>query len=181
MEAACAEQTPGIAAHSYRTWLYGRALLALDGREADPELFYAACLLHDAGLLSAVAGEDFTLRSAARAAACARAADVADTAIATLSDAITVHTTPGVDPDRDGVLGAYVQAGAMVDLAGFRAWDVSPAVRERAMARHPRRGFTDEIAALFRAEARAVPEGRFALAARWGFVLAVRLAPFAER
>jgi hypothetical protein len=56
-EAACAEQTDLIAAHSYRTWMFGTALAR---EELDRELFYCAALVHDWGATKPVAGEDFT-------------------------------------------------------------------------------------------------------------------------
>jgi len=40
-EAACAEQPTVIAAHSYRTWMYGLALAAVNGAQLDRELFYS--------------------------------------------------------------------------------------------------------------------------------------------
>ena len=67
VEAAANEQTPGLLAHSYRTWIYGRALAEVDAAPLDDEIFYAGCLLHDHGLMSPTAMEDFTLRSAERA------------------------------------------------------------------------------------------------------------------
>jgi hypothetical protein len=83
--------------------------------------------------------------------------------------------------DRDGPLGCYVQWGAMVDGAGLRLWDVSRANAEAVLKDHPRgAGFKGELVALIRAEARAVPGGRFALAVRCGLPLATRLAPFAD-
>jgi hypothetical protein len=59
-EAACEEQPPSIAAHSYRTWMYGLALAAVDRIELDRELFYCAALVHDYGIAPPVAGRDFT-------------------------------------------------------------------------------------------------------------------------
>src|SRR6516165_7469798 len=76
-EAACAEQPASIAGHSYRTWLYGVAVAALDRRELDRELFYCAALLHDYGIVPSVAGRDFTLGGADRALACAAATGLA--------------------------------------------------------------------------------------------------------
>src|SRR5271167_2310615 len=50
VEQACAEQPAVIVNHSYRSWLFGRALAATDGCELDPELFYCAALVHDYGI-----------------------------------------------------------------------------------------------------------------------------------
>jgi hypothetical protein len=177
-EQACTEQPAAIIGHSYRTWLFGRALAAVDGRELDPELFYCGSLLHDHGIAQPTPGRDFTLASAERTLACAAAAGVADDRAATLADAICVHTTPGVSPDRDGALGCYLQWGAMVDGAGLRVWDVAPANVDEVLRRYPRVEFKRQLIEMMRAEAAAVPGGRFALLVRCGLPLAVRMAPF---
>jgi hypothetical protein len=145
----------------------------------DHELFYCAALVHDFGISPPVPGRDFTLGGADRALACAAAAGTPSGDAATIADAICVHTTPGVTVERDGALGCYVQWGAMVDGAGLRAWDISKENVRAVLEAHPRdAGFKDELAALIRAEAAAVPGGRFALLVRCGLPLAVRLAPF---
>jgi hypothetical protein len=178
-EAACAEQPASIAGHSYRTWIYGLALAAVDGVELDRELFYCASLVHDHGIVPPVSGRDFTLGGAGRALRCAAAAGLPADQAELIADAICVHPTPGIDVERDGALGCYVQWGAMVDGAGLRAWDISPENRQAALARYPREaGFKGELAGMIRAEAAAVPGGRFALLVRCGMTLAVRLAPF---
>ena len=180
-EAACAEQPAAVAGHSYRTWMFGLALSALDGAELDRELFYCTALVHDFGISPAVPGRDFTLRGAERALACAAAAGLAPEDGARIADAICVHTTPGATPERDGALGCYVQMGAMVDGAGLRLCDVSKSNVRSVLEAHPRGpGFKREFAELMRSEARAVPGGRFSLLVRCGLPLAVRLAPFDE-
>ncbi len=125
-EQACAEQPAAVVGHSYRTWLFGRALAAVDRNELDLELFYCGALVHDHGIAQPTPGRDFTLASAERTLACAAAAGVADDRAELLADAVCVHTTPGVSLERDGALGCYLQWGAMVDGAGLRAWDVTP-------------------------------------------------------
>ncbi len=178
-ERACAELPEALVGHSYRTWLFGRALAAVDRRELDSELFCCGSLLHDHGIAQPTAGRDFTLASADRTLACASAAGVAEQRAMALADAICVHTTPGVDVERDGVLGCYLQWGAMVDGAGLRIWDVAPANVEEILRRYPRVEFKRALIALMRAEAAAVPRGRFGLLVRCGVPLAVRVAPLA--
>jgi hypothetical protein len=180
-EAACREQPALIAGHSYRTWMFGLALAAVDGGQLDRELFYCAALVHDYGAAAPVPGEDFTLRSAERAIACARAAGLDEARGNLVADGICCHATPGATVARDGAVAFYVQAGAMVDGAGLRAWDVTPANRDEVLRSHPRgAGFKREFADVVTAEARAVPDGRFGLLARCGLPLAVRLAPFRD-
>jgi hypothetical protein len=180
-EEACREQPELIAGHSYRTWIYGHALAALDRTPLDRELFYCASLLHDYGAATPVAGVDFTVRSAERALACASSAGL-DPALADLiADGIFCHATPGATVERDGALACYVQWGAMVDGAGLRAWDIAPHNIEEVLTRYPRgAGFKRGLVELVKGEARAVPGGRFGLAVRCGMTLAVRMAPFKD-
>jgi hypothetical protein len=177
-EEACAELPDALVGHSYRTWLFGRALAVLDGTELDVELFYCGSLLHDHGIAHPTAGRDFTLASAERTLACASGAGVDEDRADVLADAICVHTTPGVSVERDGELGCYLQWGAMVDGAGLRIWDVAPANVTEVLRRHPRGDFKHQLVAMVRAEAAALPHGRFGLLARCGLPLAVRMAPF---
>jgi hypothetical protein len=177
-EHACAELPAALVGHSYRTWLFGRALAVVDGRQLDPELFYCGSLIHDHGIAQPTPGRDFTLGSAERALACAAAAGVSDDRAQTLADAICVHTTPGVAVERDGELGCYLQWGAMVDGAGLRIWDVAPANVAEVLRRYPRVDFKSQLVAMMRAEAAALPQGRFGLLVRCGLPLAVRMAPF---
>jgi hypothetical protein len=171
VEAACREQSAPVIAHSYRTWCFGNALAALDGHGLEAEQFYAAALLHDFGIDAPVDGEDFTLRSADRLLACAEPHGVsADPA----ADAVCAHATPGVTVERDGALATYVQAGALLDLAGLRLWDVAEQTVDEVGRRHPSGG---SLVKLVRAEARAVPKGRFALLVRSGGLIAMRLSP----
>jgi hypothetical protein len=179
-EQACAEQPESIVGHSYRTWLFGQALATLDGVELDRELFYCGALVHDFGIAQPTPERDFTLASAERTLACATAAEVADERAELLADAICVHTTPGVSIGRDGALGCYLQWGAMVDGAGLRMWDLAPANVEEVLRRYPRVDFKRQLVELMRAEAAAVPAGRFGLLVRCGVPLAVRMAPFQE-
>ncbi len=177
-EQACAELPASLVGHSYRTWLFGRALAAVDGSELDMELFYCGSLLHDHGIVQPTPGRDFTLASAERTLACATTAGVNDDRAQALADAICVHTTPGVAVDRDGALGCYLQWGAMVDGAGLRIWDVAPANVTEILHRYPRVDFKHQLVAMMRAEAAALPQGRFGLLVRCGLPLAVRMAPF---
>lgn len=179
-EEACAELPATLRGHSYRTWLFGCALAALDGSEMDPELFYCGALLHDHGIAGPTPNRDFTLGSVDRLLACASVAEVAAERADLLADGICVHTTPGVTIETDGAIGCYLQWGAMVDGAGLRIWDIAPHNVAEVVRRYPRGDFKRELVAMVRAEAVAVPGGRMRLLVRCGLPLAVRLAPFAS-
>jgi hypothetical protein len=169
-----------LVGHCDRTWMFGRAIAALDGCELDLELFYCGSLLHDFGIVLPTPGIDFTLASAERTRQCATTAGVADDRTQALMDAICVHITPGVKLETDGPLGCYLQWGAMVDGAGLRMWDVAPANVDETLHRYPRVDFKRQLVELMRGEAAAVPGGRFGLLVKCGVPLAVRMAPFAN-
>jgi hypothetical protein len=177
-EEECREQPLELVGHAYRTWLFGQVLAAVDGEVLDHELFYVASLLHDYGLAHPTPGRDFTLLSAERALQCAQVSETEAGLGSRLADAICVHSTPGISIDRDGELGCYVQWGAMADIVGLRLWDISKNNIDEIIHRHPRDGFKKQITTLIRAEADAVPNGRFGLLVRSGVPLAIRLAPF---
>ena len=167
---ACDELPPPIRAHSYRTWAFGWALAALDGHvgELEPEAFWCASLLHDFGLTHVVPDEDFTIRGADAAIACADRHGRDDGEW--IGDGITAHATPGVSVERDGPLGTYVQAGALLDLGGLRLWDASPALLRQVAERWT----PGDVVPYVVAEAHAVPKGRFALMRRCGMTAAMR-------
>ena len=180
-EAACQDQPPAIVNHSYRTWMFGNALAALDRVQLDPELYYAASLLHDFGITSPTQGTCFTLRGAERAMEVAERAQADGAAIERIGDAICAHVTPGVSVASDGALASYIQWGAMVDGAGLRIWDISPSNVEKTLAAYPRLQLKRELGGMIKTEVAAMPKGRFAFIVRYGgFPLAVRLAPFKE-
>ena len=168
---ACDAQPAAIRAHSYRTWALGWALAALDGEAGglEPEAFWCAALLHDYGIAPVVGGEDFTLRSAQAAIACADRHGRADAE--RIGDGITAHATPGVSVESDGALGTYVQAGALLDLGGLRLWDASPALLGEVASRWT----PGDLIPYVQGEARAVPRGRFALLRRCGMTAAMRV------
>lgn len=177
-EEAALAQNAELLAHGFRSALFGRALAHVDHVPLDPELMHVCGLLHDVGIMRAVAGEDFTLRSAAVARQCADDAGEQGVVGDHLADALIVHTTVGVRADRDGALGAYTQFGAMVDLVGLRLSALPKEFVAVALVAHPRGAFKREILRRLALEANAVPGGRFAFARRVGFAVAVRLAPF---
>lgn len=137
-EDAAADQPAPLLGHAYRTWAFGRALAAADEEAIDDELFYVACLLHDIGLVEAVAGEDFTLRSGRCAGTVVGAHRPDD--IDLVRDAISAHATPGASREVDGLLGFYVQAGAVCDLAGLRLHHVPRAYQDDVLRRWSRSG-----------------------------------------
>ena len=166
--------------HSYRTYVYGRALGELEGTDVDTELLFAGALLHDTGLVNPTGTADFTLTSARLARQVAEQVGLSTDATDTLMTAITMHYTPGVTVDA-GPVAYLLAAGAAVDVVGLRSWELPPATIAEVVRAHPRAGFKTVFTEAFRQEAARVPEGRARVLQRYGaFAAAIRFAPFNE-
>lgn len=154
-----------IIGHSHRAWMFGLALAHLDNAQSqlDPEEFYCAALLHDVGLITPTAGQDFTRASSDCAIACAERAGISPDRAQTIGDAICVHATPGVSITRDAALGYYLQWGSIVDISGFGRWQIAPRDVDTILSLHPPGDhFNEAISGMVQKEAEAVPDGRFA-------------------
>ena len=166
--------------HSYRTWVFGRALGDIEGIDVDTELLFAGALLHDTGLVNPTGRADFTLTSSRLAREVAEQVGLSTAATDTLMTAITMHYTPGVTADA-GPVAYLLAAGAAVDVVGLRAWELPPATITEVVREHPRAGFKAVFSEAFGQEAARVPEGRARLLHRYGaFAAAVKFAPFDE-
>lgn len=170
--------SPMLLNHSYRTYAFGMALGALEDVDVDRELLFAAALLHDVGLSGHPRHVDFTLASARAARDVAETVGLSTAATETMRDAITLHHTPGVTL-KHGPVAYLLAAGAGVDVAGLRSWQLPPEVLQRMVQERPREGFKRDFGRAWREEAAAVPAGRARLLRRYGaFGLAIKLAPF---
>ena len=166
--------------HSYRTYVYGRALGELEGTEVDTELLFAGALLHDTGLVNPTGTADFTLASARLARQVAEQVGLSTDATETLMTAITMHYTPGVTVDA-GPVAYLLAAGASVDVVGLRSWELPPATIAEVVRAHPRADFKPVFTEAFRQEAARVPEGRARVLQRYGaLAAAIRFAPFED-
>ncbi len=172
--------TPTLLHHSYRTYCFGRALGELDGLQVDAELLFAAAMLHDTGLMNPPDGSDFTLSSMRFAREVADHVGLSAAATEVMQPAITMHYTPGVTTAA-GTEAYLLSAGAAVDVAGVRSWELPPQTLNNAVRDYPRVGFKKAFADAFRAEAVRVPQGRAKFLNRYGaFITAIKLAPFDE-
>jgi hypothetical protein len=166
--------------HSYRTYVYGRALGELENTDVDTELLFAGALLHDTGLVNPTGTADFTLTSARLARQVAEKVGLSPEATDTLMTAITMHYTPGVTVDA-GPVAYLLAAGAAVDVVGLRSWELPPATIAEVVRAHPRADFKPVFTEAFRQEAARVPQGRARVLQRYGaLAAAIRFAPFKE-
>ena len=169
-----------MANHSIRTFVFGLALSELDGKPVDLEELYVASLLHDLALESPTPGRCFAVVGAERAQALLLAAGADQAKSARIAEGIALHISPGIGFER-GPLAPLIAAGALVDLTALRLAELPPELVATAFARWPRERCKQQLAACWRREARAVPQGRAAATERYAlFSLIVRLAPFAE-
>jgi len=79
-----------------------------------------------------------------------------------VAEAITLHMNIKVEA-LEGPEAHLLTAGAQLDVAGARYWELSTAAREAVLSRHPRISTKQALARLFREEARNNPKTRAAL------------------
>jgi hypothetical protein len=80
-----------------------------------------------------------------------------------------------------GTVPYLLSAGAGVDVAGLRSWELPSETLATAVHDRPRAAFKEYFARAWKDEAARVPRGRARLLRRYGaFTAAIRLAPFPE-
>lgn len=159
---AAQNQTSSLIAHCWRTWYFG-ALLSEIGAvpPVDQETLLVAAMLHDLGLGRPTPGRCFTLAGADEALATAKRAGVSEGRADAAADAILEHieVAPPIAP-----VSLCLQAGSLLDVAGFRMAKLEAACVRSAYRTWPREGFAGELRETWLAECRSVPTGRAAYA-----------------
>ena len=169
--------TPHILEHSYRTYVFGLVLAALDGAEVDEELCFVASMLHDLTLEHPTPGRCFAVVSGERAQSLALDHGWPADRAQAVGAAIAGHTTAGNDDLGDPA--GFVSSGALLDVAGVRYDETDPRWMDAVLERHPRLELKRHLVACLKAESVAMPAGRFNWLRRYaGFGLLVRIAPF---
>ena len=182
VEECVATQPRSIVEHSYRSFVFARALGSLSGVAHDEELLFVASMFHDAGVLApdtTDGGRCFTLKGADDAEAHLAAAGWPADRCAAAAEAITLHLNPSV-PVTQGAEAHLMHDGVLLDAVGLRAWELRRDAIERVRARHPRLRFSQEANRLMAEQSRAIPGCRIAAARRAGFGLALRLGPWRD-
>lgn len=175
-------QAPGVlAAHCYRTYLFGAALGNGQGLDWDAELLFISAMLHDLGLAGFLGGDGpFEQRGAAAAQSWLIAHRWPEDRAVIVAKAIRMHMDVGrAGKERPEV--ALLHFGAAADVTGMRLDEIHPRTVEEILASHPRQGFKRYFAEKVRAEARAHPESVTADLCRWGqFPWRIQHSPFQE-
>lgn len=166
--------------HSYRTYLFGLALAAIDNVEIDHELSFLSAMLHDIDLADPTPGKCFAVSGSQRAQGFLldQGADVH--AAARIAAAIAGHCTPGADEDL-GELAGFVSAGALLDVAGVRYDELEPDWLALVLQRHPRLALKSQLLPDWAAAAAAMPTGRAQWLTRYAaFPTLIKVSPFSE-
>ncbi len=148
--------------HLVRTWHWADIVAQLDGVDHDPELLWAACLLHDLGLVpqrpaSLGPAGCFAVDGAleAHALAVEHGYPRADA----LADAVARHLDVTV-PVALGPEAHLLHAGAGLDVLAVGLRRVPPASRAAVLGRHPRDGLKGTLVTLLGEEAVRRPRSR---------------------
>ena len=170
--------SPAFLHHSYRCYLFGRALAQIEGAAVDDEVAYVACLLHEIGLEQATPGRCFAVVGAERAERFALDREVDPERARRLGAEINGHLNLGQGRDMTSD-GGFLSAGAMVDVFGLRLDELEPGWVDEVLARHPRHDFKRYGIAKFKAEGRTNRDSRSAWLNRYAMVPTLwRIAPF---
>jgi hypothetical protein len=172
----------GLVNHCLRTYAWGAILGKQDGLDPDPELLYVGSLLHDLALTDRYREYSpipcFAARGAIAATEWAGERGWPEDRCASLGDAISLHLNVRV-PAEHGPEAQLLQAGAALDVAGMRHWDLDHETIASVVDRYPRHRMKDELYPLFVAELH--PQTRAQLLNRWlRFGTLVRHSQFAE-
>ncbi|GLZ56262.1 HD domain-containing protein [Actinomycetospora sp. NBRC 106378] len=163
--------------HSYRTYLFALALARLDAVDVDEELAFVASMLHDLDLGRPTPGRCFAVVGAQRAEEFARARDAPPERARRIAAEISGHVTVGGYEDLRSE-GGFAGAGAVCDLLGLRLDELAPEWVSDVLRTHPRDHFKRDLVAAWRAEGRAVPDGRVRWLTRYGMVpILIHIAP----
>ncbi|MEV7780082.1 HD domain-containing protein [Kitasatospora sp. NPDC088351] len=135
-----ASETPSVANHSVRSFLFAELVAAHEGcledAAYDRDLLFAATVLHDLGAGDLAPGAArFEVEGADLAADLLRRHDVPEADVDRVWEAIALHTSPGI-AERRGLLCYLTREGVGSDF-GRNAAVVSP-WEKRIHAAHPR-------------------------------------------
>jgi hypothetical protein len=113
-------ESAAVANHSLRSFYFAELLAAHEGCQQDagydPELLFAATVMHDLGTGALAKGEArFEVEGADLAAAVLREHGVAEPDVDRVWEAIALHTSPGI-AERRGLLAYLTREGVGIDF-----------------------------------------------------------------
>ncbi len=177
---ACADLGPTVIEHSYRSYLFARALGDADGVECDEEALFAATMFHDFAFpqIEKLTDRCFTLAGAEAAERFLESSPLSESQRHDVLDAICLHISPD-SPHERGTTQYLAHDGIALDVIGLRSWELDrPGVR-RTFERHPRHGFNVTAETLLKPHGKRVKGCRTAALFATGFGQAMKLSPWA--
>ena len=132
--------------HSRRVYFFASLHAAARRLEADPELLYMAAIFHDTGLVApfGVPAQRFEMDGADKARVFLSKRGFEDDDVATVWQAIALHTTPAIPTHMSPVIAA-TNLGVLTDVVGFGLDELDPDLVAQVVARHPRGDFKAEF------------------------------------
>ncbi len=176
---ACADLGPMVIEHSYRSYLFARALGQVEGIECDEEALFAATMFHDYAFptIESLTDRCFTLVAAEEAERFLESSPLSESLRHDVLDAICLHINPTV-PREHGAIQYLAHDGIIVDVIGIRNWELDRAGIRRTFERHPRHGFNLAAETLLKPHGKRVPNCRTAALFGAGFGPALKLSPW---
>ena len=178
---ACSELGPTVIEHSYRSYLFARALGAVEGIECDEEALFATTMFHDYAFpeIGSLTDRCFTVAGAEEAERFLESSPLSEDLRHDVLDAICLHINPWVDRER-GRAPAPRPRRDRPRRVGMRAWELDGAGIRRVFERHPRHGFNELADTLDEAARQAGPGlSHRRRCSGTGFGQALKLTPWA--
>jgi HD domain len=132
--------------HSMRVYLFAVEQGRQQKLRFDPELLYIAALFHDLGLTKKFSSphDRFEVDGANAARQFLSAHNVPEHQVHTVWEAIALHTTPGVTQYMAPEV-ALLYSGVGLDVLGRGLKEFPVDVREKIVAKYPRKNFKEEF------------------------------------
>jgi hypothetical protein len=177
---ACSELGPAVIEHSYRSYIFARALGQVDGIDCDEEALFATTMFHDHAFpeIKELTDRCFTLAGAEAAERFLETSPLSAELRHDVLDAICLHINPWVDRER-GTIQYLAHDGISLDVVGLRSWEVDMAGSRRVIDRHPRHGFNGLAETSMKPHGKRVHGCRAGALFRTGFGQALKLSPWA--
>ena len=177
---SCSELGPAVIEHSYRSYLFARALGAVEGIECDEEALFATTMFHDYAFpeIGSLTDRCFAVAGAEDAERFLETSPLSEDQRHDVLDAICLHINPSVSSER-GALQHLAHDGIALDVVGMRAWELDGAGTRRVFESHPRHSFNELADTSMKPHGRRVPGCRIQSMFRMGFGQALKLTPWA--
>ena len=171
--------------HSWRTYIWGLAMVHCKNWQIDEESFAIASLMHDLGLvehLEQYSCQCFAFESALRAENLCSKHHYPKEKTDNISEAICMHLNGYLDENDQNISKEVIllQKATACDVIGTDLSKFSTTFKDEVLTQYPRFKFNEEMRKLVKIEAQKNPQSRSALARQLGLHLMIRMNVFKE-